>query len=148
MRVCLIEPNALRRSIYARHLNALGHSVVEEPLSSDAPACAEAMCPSTMIADLSGEGPRPTQMLGMLRRRFPTAPFILLLGMEQSVTAAEALAFGVQALLRDPVRLEELDLHLARCLGNDSREAPARKTRACRPKARSHATQAVETVRT
>ncbi len=126
-KVYLIEPDDFRRSIYRRHLQLQGINVVEESLCSDGEGNGErATWRSIVIANLSGEGRRPVHKLAELHNRFSGSPFILLLDMEQTVTAEEALAFGVHALLRYPVRFEELNLHISRCSESNGQAEAAR----------------------
>ena len=137
-RVCLIEPDALRRVVYQRHLRSLGHTVILDSLPFVAKVGDVDEVPFAVIADLSGDRRRPTETLAALRRRFPSTPSILLLGTEQSIAASDALASGVCAMLHDPIRLEELELHLARCMRG-------RRTRVRRPDANAQCAIAANT---
>jgi len=113
MDVYLIEPDALRRCVYQRYLRALGYTVS----LADASLCELAGCypeqPDVVIADFSGSARHPLALLASLHARFPGIPSILLLDGEQDVTSEEAMRYGAKAILRDPVHLEDLSLHLA-----------------------------------
>jgi len=113
MNVYLIEPDALRRFVYQRYLHALGYtvSVADESLREQAGYLTDR--PDIVIADLSGSGCRPLAPLAALHARFPGIPSVLLLGVEQDVTSEEAMRYGAKAILRDPVHLEDLSLHLS-----------------------------------
>ncbi len=113
MDVYLIEPDALRRFVYQRYLHALGHTVsVGDQAIPEQEGCSTEL-PDVVIADFSGSGRRPLALLAALHERFPGIPSILLLGGEQDVTSEEAMRYGAKAILRDPVHLEDLSLHLA-----------------------------------
>ncbi len=113
MNVYLIEADLLRRCVYQRYLHALGYTVsVADQSLRELVGCLTDL-PDVVIADLSGSGRRPLALLAALHARFPGIPFILLLGVEQDVTSEEAMRYGAKAILRDPVHLEDLSLHLA-----------------------------------
>ncbi len=118
MDVYLIEPDALRRTVYERYLHALGYTVSVGGQALPEQAGDPHVPPDIVIADLSGSGRRPLSLLASLHTRFPGIPSILLLGVEQDVTSDEAMRCGAKAILRDPVHLEDLGLHVAVSVGN------------------------------
>ncbi len=118
MNVYLIEPDALRQCVYQRYLHALGYKVSVADESLHELAGCNTDLPDVVIADFSGSGRRPLALIAALKERFPGIPSILLLGVEQDVTSEEAMRYGAKAILRDPVHLEDLRLHLAVSLEN------------------------------
>lgn len=125
VRVGIIAQDPLRAAVLGRHLVAQGHEVwvdtLTHAMASAAPDCSVAL----LVADLTSEPTRPGPCLGALRRTYPMADGVVLLRAEQGVTSEEALRSGIRAILREPLRLEELDLHVGLCLERKPRRRAA-----------------------
>jgi AmiR/NasT family two-component response regulator len=121
-KLCLIQCDSLRAKVLRRHIEALGYAVREQALGEDSPADSET---KVLVADLTEETRRPVAHLVALHRRFPQAAGIVLLRPEQALAADEAMSSGVCAVLREPLRLEELDLQLAICKPKQKRRCGA-----------------------
>jgi DNA-binding NarL/FixJ family response regulator len=115
MRIGIIAPEGLRKAIYRRHLESLGHVVVDEQELAAGRGSASYSEPATVVADLTSESRRTEHAVSELHRRFPNAASIVLLRGEQTLAAEDAVGLGVHALLREPVRLDDLDVHVAGC---------------------------------
>jgi DNA-binding NarL/FixJ family response regulator len=122
MDMCLIEHNELRAAVIRRHVEELGHSIVELPSVHGARGDVSGRDPEVIVADLTRDARGPADCLSSLHRLFPRAVSIVLLRDDQTVTAQEALEAGVRAVLREPLRLEDLDIHLALCAGWERRQ--------------------------
>ena len=121
-KVCLIQRDSLRAKVLRRHIEASGYAVREQVLDAEAPADHET---DIVVADLTEEIRRPDSQLVALHRRFPQAAGIVLLRPDQTLDVEEALSSGVCAVLREPLRLEELDLQLAMCKSLRRQRRPA-----------------------
>ncbi|MDD5705244.1 MAG: hypothetical protein PHR35_04925 [Kiritimatiellae bacterium] len=116
MNLCLLEHDPLRAKIIRRHVESLGHSVRDIAFPPDGELMHEPDAVSAVVvADLTGMTRLPQHHVECIRRCFPRAISILLLRPEQTMNAEVALANGVGAVLREPFRLEDLDIQLAMC---------------------------------
>ena len=70
--------------------------------------------PDVIITSLSDADEDSFQLLQQTHQQSPELAVILITNGGRSLSAAEAASCGVQAILREPIRLSELELYLSR----------------------------------
>jgi DNA-binding NtrC family response regulator len=97
-------------------LTDLGHTAV--PIGSDddllAKLAASDPKPDVLITSLAGGDGDGFDLLRQTHQQHPEVALILITNGGRSLTASEAAPCGVTALLREPIRLSELELYLTR----------------------------------
>ena len=113
MRVLLVPDNTTAGRVIRRHMSRLGHETVGRE-AIDGQCGAPEPGVDVIVLYLGGIHVNPEQFLNRLTSPFCGVPCIVILGQDQSLGVEEALRSGIQAILREPLRLQELELALAR----------------------------------
>lgn len=70
--------------------------------------------PDVIITSLTDADEDSFQLLQQTHQKYPELALILITNGGRSLSASEAASCGVQAFLREPIRLSELELYLTR----------------------------------
>lgn len=116
MKTSIIAQDPLRASLLRRHMAALGHTVEECTLEQVVSSTTSDTDTALVVADLTDESDSPGTSLSALHRTYPQAESILLMPAGKTLTREEEKTNGVRAVLREPFRLDELELQLGLCL--------------------------------
>ncbi len=122
MRICLTDYQPLVLTMLGDFLRDLGHEVF---CANSGEQMLQALDQSEkpidlVIADLEMPGCSGNSLVRKLHELFPKIPIILMTGAALNLSPQDALASGVQAFLRKPIWLSELELLLARISHRDA----------------------------
>jgi two-component system KDP operon response regulator KdpE len=118
--------NAVVVQTLTEFLGELGHSVLSVRSAADLAARLEGGFdpPELVLIQLGVPELDSVDVLRALHQRFPEMVFVLIAN-DRGIPAADAVACGVEGYLREPIRLRELELLVARRGLNAGREASA-----------------------
>jgi DNA-binding response OmpR family regulator len=116
MHIYLITEEPILAATVGEHLGGIGH-VVASFRDADEAIAARASCGQScdaLLVDVAGPDHVARTVLNSLNGGFPGVPIIVMLTNGTTLTSEAALSLGVQAYLRKPISLRELELALLR----------------------------------
>jgi DNA-binding response OmpR family regulator len=119
MHIYLITEAPILAATVGEHLSGIAHSVTN-CRDADEAFVAHASCGQScdaLLVDVSGPDHAARTVLNSLHDGFPDTPIIVMLTNGTTLTPGVAVSLGVQAYLRKPISLRELELVLLRLPG-------------------------------
>ena len=116
MHIYLITEEPILAATVGEHLGGIGH-VVTTCRDADEAFAAHASCGQScdaLLVDVAGPDHVARTVLNSLNEGLPGIPIIIMLTNGTTLTSEAALSLGVQAYLRKPISLSELELALLR----------------------------------
>jgi hypothetical protein len=126
MYISVVPDNTLTGRVIRRHLSGLGHSIIDRDPTGAAVSDAPERAADVVIFNLTAVSSSPCQSLAKMACSGSAMCRIAILRQDQSLALDDALAYGIQAILHEPLRLQELELALMRSPMNSPKEV-ARK---------------------
>jgi DNA-binding response OmpR family regulator len=119
MHIYLITEEPILAATVGQHFGGLAYSVTncgdaDEAIAAHA-ACGQSC--DALLVDIAGPDQVARTLLNRLHDGFPGTPIIVMLTNGTTLTSEAALSLGVQAYLRKPISLRELELVLLRLPG-------------------------------
>lgn len=118
-KVAVVDDAKIMRTILATALQRAGHEVVLlEPLAAaEVGEVLKQHVPDLLVTDYHMPGANGATVVRMARKAFPDLPVIVVTAFGDAETAALLMKLGVNAILRKPVRPEEVQAAVAEALG-------------------------------
>ena len=112
MRICLVGEESIATQTLQEFLSDLGHNVISVRSSHELLDQLKFRSADVMIANLGMAG--NDTWIREVHRRYPEVAIVLMTTGHPSLSAEEALSYGVYAYLHKPISLAELELLLVR----------------------------------
>jgi diguanylate cyclase (GGDEF)-like protein len=118
--VLVVEDDHQVRGMVSSYLEREGFTVER---AADVPAGLETLARDfdIVVTDLRLPGPSGTELVSAVKSRWPMTQVVVITGLQDATTAAEALAAGADRYLLKPFGMPELRLHLVDALNRRDR---------------------------